>query len=183
MSSRVMLPIADGSEEIEAVTVIDVLRRARCEVTLASVTGRLTITASRGTKLVADALIEDLPHDGWDAIVCPGGMPGAEALRDDPVLMDCLRKQLRSEGLVAAICAAPAVVLAETGLLGTRRATCHPSFAERIPNHVDEEVVGDGPVVTSQGPATAMAFALELVRRLKGETARRDLARALLYPS
>lgn len=166
---KVLVPIADGTEEIEAVTVIDVLRRAGADVTVASV-GPLQVTASRGVKIVADRILEDCREDTFDLIVLPGGIPGAEHLRDSAVLKDMLERQRRANRPYAAICAAPAVVLEPHGLLSGRRATCHPAFADRLSNReaLESRVVTDELITTSRGPGTALEFALELVARLFG---------------
>ena len=169
MTRQVLVPIADGSEEIEAVTIIDVLRRAGAEVTVASV-GGLQVTASRGVRLVADCLIGQCLEHAYDLVVLPGGMPGAEHLRDNRELKGILRRQSDAGRLVGAICAAPAVVLESHGLLENRRATCHPNHVKSLhdPTAAGARVLVDGAVVTSQGPGTAMAFALKLVELLFG---------------
>ena len=176
MQARVLVAIADGSEELEAVTIIDVLRRAELNVTVASVEadGRLEIVASRGVRLVADANIEQLLADTFELIVLPGGMPGAERLRDNPTLALKLRQQRNHQRWIGAICASPAVILGPLGLLdGVTRATCYPAFR----NHLQlDEVISDQPVVidegtqlvTSQGPGTAIAFSLVLIELLAG---------------
>jgi 4-methyl-5(b-hydroxyethyl)-thiazole monophosphate biosynthesis len=169
MTTLVLVPVADGSEEIEAVTIIDVLRRAGADVTVASVDG-LQITASRGVKLVADCSIGDCREREYDLVVLPGGMPGAEHLRDNAVLKEILERQSGAGHLFGAICAAPAVVLESHGLLHNRKATCHPGHVQSLqdPSAATEPVVVDGNCVTSQGPGTAMAFALKLVELLFG---------------
>ena len=116
MDKKVLVPIADGTEEIEAVTLIDVLRRAGVQVTVASVSA-LQVTASRGVKLVADKLIADCKNEPYDLIVLPGGMPGAEHLRDCTALIALLKAQQQGGKLYGAICASPAVALAPHGLL------------------------------------------------------------------
>ncbi|MHC4237337.1 MAG: DJ-1 family glyoxalase III [Planctomycetota bacterium] len=131
MSKTAFIPIADGTEELEAVTIIDVLRRADIQVTVASV-GPLQITASRGVKLVADCLIDDCKDHIFDLIVLPGGLPGAEQLRDCGSLIQMLQTQKEAGRLYAAICASPAVVLAPYDLLDGKRATCYPSFADAL---------------------------------------------------
>ena len=167
MNKRVLVPIADGSEEIEAVTIIDVLRRAGADVTVASV-DELQITASRGVKLVADCVIGECRQRQYDLVVLPGGMPGAEHLRDNDILREILVRQSEAGQLFGAICAAPAVVLETHGLLRNRKATCHPGHVKKLldPSAVAEPVVVDGNCVTSQGPGTAMAFAFKLVELL-----------------
>ncbi len=169
MSRRVLVAIADGIEEIEAVTIIDVLRRAGAEVTAASV-DKLQVAASRGVRLVADCLISDCTDTAYDLIALPGGMPGAEHLRDSQELTAMLKQQAEQGRLYAAICASPAVVLEHHKLIGQRRATCHPAFTEKIKNAeaIESRVVVDGNCVTSRGPATALEFALKLVELLYG---------------
>ncbi|MCI0499700.1 MAG: DJ-1/PfpI family protein [Planctomycetales bacterium] len=172
MSERktVLVPIADGSEEIEAVVIVDVLRRAGADVTVASVDG-LHITASRGVKLTADCLIGDCKKKQFDLIVLPGGMPGAEHLRDCALLVDLLKQQKAAGRLYAAICASPAVILTPHGLLDGKKATCHPAFHSKLADSsaASGRVVTDDSCVTSQGPGTAMEFAIELVRCLFGQ--------------
>ncbi len=169
MRKKVLVPISDGVEEIEAVCIIDVLRRAGAEVTVAAV-NTLEVTAARGVRLVADCRLEDCAGERFDLIALPGGLPGAEHLRDCAVLTALLRDQAQQNRLYAAICAAPAVVLQHHGLLAGRRATCHPALADRLDPAADPgaRVVVDGNCVTSQGPGTALEFALELVARLFG---------------
>ncbi len=175
MSKTVLVPIADGTEELEAATIIDVLRRAGARVTAASV-GALQVTASRGMKLVADCLIAECVDKTYDLIVLPGGLPGAEHLRDCAPLIEMLKAQKKGGRLYAAICAAPAVALAPHGLLDDKQATCYPSCADQLPDasQAARRVVADGNCITSQGPGTAMEFAIELVAQLfDKETARR----------
>ena len=177
MSKKVLVPIADGSEEIEAVCIIDVLRRAGASVSVASVDG-LQVTASRGVMLVADKLIADCVEETYDLVVLPGGMPGAEHLRDSKELETILRRQKREDRLYGAICAAPAVVLQHHGLLGHCRATCHPNFVGELENRdlVESRVAVDGACVTSRGPGTALEFALKLVELLYSEAKAREVA-------
>lgn len=173
----VLVPIADGTEEIEAVVIVDVLRRAGAEVTVASV-DQLSITASRGIKLTADCLIDGCKNRQFDLIALPGGMPGAEHLRDCAVLADMLKQQKAAGRLYAAICASPAVVLKPHGLLDNRKATCHPAFQGKLPDQsgVSKRVLVDENCITSQGPGTAMEFAIELVRCLFGDARAKQVA-------
>ena len=183
MAKKVLVPIADGTEEIEAVCIIDVLRRAGDDVTVASVDG-LQITASRGVKIVADCLIYDCLTTDYDLIAVPGGMPGAERLSDADAVVRLLQGQQRKDRLIAAICAAPAVVLETHGLLVNHRATCHPSFSDRLsnPSDIGSRVVVDGNVVTSQGPGTAIEFALTLVELLFGKEKAEEVAEPMMVP-
>jgi 4-methyl-5(b-hydroxyethyl)-thiazole monophosphate biosynthesis len=177
MQTTALIPIADGSEEIEAVTLIDVLRRAGAQVTAASVNG-LGITASRGVRITADCLIDTCIDKTYDLIALPGGMPGARHLHDNAALKEMLIQQNRQSRLVAAICAAPAVVFQAHGLLAGRPATCHPGFSDQLTNQsaIAEPVVVEGNLVTSQGPGTALAFALTLVELLYNKEKRRSVA-------
>ena len=169
MSKKVLVPIADGTEELEAVSIIDVLRRAGADVTVASVSG-LQITASRGTKLVADKLISECLDEAYDLIALPGGIPGAEHLRDSEELTGLLKKHRAQDRYLGAVCAAPAVVLEHHGLVGGRRITAHPGFINALQNKdaVESRVVMDGELVTSRGAGTAVEFALALVELLYG---------------
>ncbi|MCP5102927.1 MAG: DJ-1 family protein [bacterium] len=181
MLKKVLVPLADGTEEIEAVAVIDVLRRAGAEVTVASVMeNQLQITASRGVKLTADKLITDCRDVVYDLIVLPGGMPGAEHLRDSAELKQLLEDQNGEGRLYAAICASPAVAFLPHGLLSGRRATCHPGRVQAFENtdteHVEARVVADGNCITSQGPATAIEFSIKLVELLYGKQKAADVA-------
>lgn len=181
MSKKVLVPIADGSEEIETACIVDVLRRAEADVTVASV-NKLQVTASRGMKLVADQLISECVQNTYDLIVLPGGMPGAENLRDSKELAEMLKRQQNDGRLYAAICASPAVVLHHHGLLARRKATAYPGFAEKFENTeaIDSRVVVDGNCITSRAPGTAMEFALKLVEILYGEQKAKDIARSML---
>ncbi|MBW8001585.1 MAG: DJ-1 family protein [Planctomycetes bacterium] len=181
MGKTALVAIADGIEEIEAVCIIDVLRRGGVDVTVASV-GGLQIEASRGVKLVADALISDCVEKSFDLIALPGGMPGAEHLRDCPELIELLKQQNEQGKLYGAICASPAVVLLGHGLLEGKKATCHPAFAEKLGDaeSAEQRVVVDGNCVTSQGPGTAIEFALVLVEKLLGKEKAESIAKPMV---
>jgi 4-methyl-5(b-hydroxyethyl)-thiazole monophosphate biosynthesis len=181
MVKKVLVPIADGTEEIEAVCIIDVLRRAGAEVTVAAV-GGLQVTASRGVKLVADRSVSACKTVTYDLVALPGGMPGAEHLRDSRDLEEILKRQAREGRWYAAICAAPAVVLQPYGLLAGRRATCHPNFVDRLEktDALESRVVVDGRCVTSRAPGTAIEFALKLVEALYGEEKATEVARPMV---
>ncbi len=179
MSKKVLVAIADGTEELEAVTIIDVLRRAKADVTVASV-GAKQVTASRAVNLVADALISECIGNTYDLIALPGGMPGAEHLRDSSQLADMLKAQADSGRLYAAICASPAVALKPHRLLKDKKATCYPSLHSELDNPQQEKVVVDGNCITSQGPATALEFALKLVELLFDKQKSQEIAKAML---
>ncbi|HBZ94680.1 DJ-1 family glyoxalase III [Pseudomonas sp. UBA7530] len=182
MSKRALIAVADGVEELECVTLIDVLRRADVEVLVASVEERRMITCARGTRLTADAMLVDVLAQDFDLIVLPGGMPGAQRLADFEPLAERVRQQAKGGELFAALCAAPAVALQNYGVLRQRRMTCYPAFSDRLSGctFVDEAVVVDGNCITSQGPGTALAFALTLVEHLVGRGTRSEVAKAML---
>lgn len=179
---KVLIPLAAGFEELEAVTVIDLLRRAAIEVTVAGLaTG--PVEGSRRTVLVPDTTLDEaLAHD-YDMLVLPGGEPGATNLQNDPRVATLIRKMQAANKGIGAICAAPRV-LAAAGVLDDKRATCYSGAidAAKFPRVQLTElaVVTDGNITTSRGPGTAMDFALELVERLAGKTKRDDVEARLL---
>ncbi len=177
---RVLVPLAPGFEEIEAVTIIDVLRRAGAEVTVAGLK-EASVEGSHGIRMTADARLAEVCDRAFDLVVLPGGMPGAANLRDDDRVQQVLQTTAQAGRWVAAICAAP-IALSSAGLLRGRSATSYPSFGDQleVATYREERVVVDGNVVTSRGPGTALAFALELVRLLFGDAEHASLAEAML---
>jgi 4-methyl-5(b-hydroxyethyl)-thiazole monophosphate biosynthesis len=182
MTARALISVADGVEDLECVTLIDVLRRAEIEVVVASIEGRRMITCARGTRLTADTMLVDVLAQAFDLIVLPGGMPGAQHLAEHEPLAERVREQARAGKLFAAICAAPAVALQQYGVLKQRRMTSYPAFSDRLSGctFVDQAVVVDGNCITSQGPGTALEFALCLVEQLLGKAVRKQVAEAML---
>jgi 4-methyl-5(b-hydroxyethyl)-thiazole monophosphate biosynthesis len=181
MSKRVLVAVADDIEELEAIAIIDCLRRAGAEVTIASVQ-KLEITTSRKVKITADCLIADCAGRSYDLIVLPGGMPGAEHLRDNKQLVEMLKAQKLSDRFYAAICASPVVVFAHYGLLADKKATCYPGMADHLKHKdaVNLRVVVDGNCITSQGPGTALEFGIKLVELLFGIEKAHAIAAAML---
>ncbi|MCD4830981.1 MAG: DJ-1/PfpI family protein [Anaerohalosphaeraceae bacterium] len=181
MSNKVLVPIASGTEEIEAVCIVDILRRAGADATVASV-GDIQITASRGVKIVADCVLADCAGRTYDMIVLPGGLDGADNLANCSELIKMLKAQKESGRFYAAICASPAVVFETHGLLKGKKATCYPSMASQLSDSsvADERVVVDGNCITSQGPAAAFDFALKLVELLFGPEKAEKIAAGLL---
>jgi protein deglycase len=179
---RVLVPLAQGCEELEAVTVIDILRRAGIEVVTAGLEPG-PVRASRGVTLVPDTLLDDVLSEEFDMIVLPGGSEGADRLAADARIRDLLIRTAERGRYTAAICAAPRV-LAEAGLIAGRRATAFPGILDDLPGlkHAQDAVVQDGKVVTSRGPGTALDFALELVRVLRGDAARSEVEGPLQRP-
>ena len=177
---RVLIPLADGVEEMEAVILIDVLRRAGWSVVTAGIRAG-PVTASRGVVLVPDALWCGIDPAGFDLLALPGGGPGTEALMADGRVVAAVRAFLESGRPVAAICAA-ARVLDRAGVLGGKSYTCYPGVEARIGSgtRLDFPVVRDGLVHTSQGPGTAIVFALHLVAALESPGKAEALGRELV---
>jgi DJ-1 family protein len=198
---RALVILAEGAEEMEATIVVDVLRRAEIDVTLAGLDGGDPIKCSRGVRIVPDKALSDIAHiargeggsardagdakDVFDAIVLPGGKGGADRLAASSVVGDLLRAQAEAGRVVAAICAAP-IALRSHKVFAGKRMTCHPSVNEVVSAHgelVEEPVVEDGQLLTSRGPGTAFLFALALVERLRGaEVAAKVKAPMMLTP-
>ena len=178
--AKVLVPLADGCEELEAVTIVDLLRRAGVEVVTAGLKPGV-VKASRGVQLVPDVTLEAVLQDDFDMVVLPGGMPGAAHLKDDARIVELLKKMAAAGKYTAAICAAP-MVLAEAGVLNGRQATSYPGFLDGLPGVTisGAAVVQDGKVLTSRGPGTAMDFALALVEALTGADKRRQVEAALV---
>lgn len=173
-----LLLLADGFEEIEAVTIIDVLRRGNVAVTTASLGGK-HVTGSHQISIEADVLFDGISVGDFDALVLPGG-PAAKTLREDARAQAAIKSAADAGKLVAAVCAAP-TALEAAGVLAGKRATVYPG--NRLPSAVQvaANVVEDGNVITGSGPATAMEFALKLVERLSGADAARTTAERLLF--
>lgn len=187
MRPCVLVPLAEGFEELEAVSLTDTLNRAGCRVVTASCGPRLLVTGAQGAVIQAQTLLHELADEDWQLIALPGGMPGAENLRDSEALTRLLKKQKQEGRWIAAICAAPAVVLAHHDLLGKAKATCYPAFQDRLPGSAQNAtgpcVVDPGEkIATSQGPGTALVFALELVRLLFDHSKAEELAGQMLTP-
>lgn len=180
---RVLVPIGNGSEEIETSCVVDTLRRAGADVTVASVESSTSVTMSRGMVFQADATVSSLSPP-FDAVALPGGMPGAQRLADSPDLTKLLADTRDSGALVAAICASPAVVLAGKGMLDGKKATCYPapSMREKVPNLAEGDVVRDGQLITGTGPGTALKWSLELVEALYDKELADKLSKEMLAP-
>ncbi|MGB5541339.1 MAG: DJ-1 family glyoxalase III [Gammaproteobacteria bacterium] len=182
--ASVLVPLAQGCEELEAVTVIDLLRRAGITVDSAGLDGQ-PVRASRGTVLIPDITLDEALTRDYDMIVLPGGLPGADHLKDDARIIDLVTRMASQDKYTAAICAAPRV-LAKAGLLQGRRATSFPGALDVAAIHgidySDQPVVRDGTVITSRGPGTAMDFALELIEILVGRQQRDMVESALQRP-
>ncbi|XP_017644685.1 protein DJ-1 homolog C isoform X1 [Gossypium arboreum] len=184
-TKKALVPIGFGTEEMEAVILVDVLRRAGAEVTVASVEPQLEVHASGGTKLVADTRISTCSDRVFDLVALPGGMPGSAQLRDCEILKKITSKQAEEKRLYGGISTAPAVTLLPWGLLKRKRTTCHPAFFDRLPTFwaVKSNIQVSGELTTSQGPGTSFLFALALVEQLFGESVAREIGELLFMHS
>ncbi|MET0067193.1 MAG: DJ-1 family glyoxalase III [Candidatus Thiodiazotropha sp.] len=182
--ASVLVPLAQGCEELEAVTITDLLTRAGIKVITAGLDEQ-PVKASRGITLVPDTTLDQVMDEDFDMIVLPGGLPGADHLQADPRIHSLLKRLNQQGKYTAAICAAPRV-LAAAGLLDGRQATGYPGLLEQLDlpevELLDVPVIRDGRVITSQGPGTAMDFALELIEQLADAETRAQVEKALCRP-
>lgn len=180
--ASVLVPLAQGCEELEAVTIIDLLVRAGVEVVTAGLEAG-PVTASRGVVLLPRTTLDDALNRDYDMVVLPGGMPGAANLDNDPRIHQLLSRMAGSGKFIAAICAAPRV-LANAGLLSGKRATSYPGHLDKMDlpdvEYCQESVVRDGKVITSRGPGTAMDFTLSLIELLVGREKRDEVEAGLM---
>ncbi|MCK4335711.1 MAG: DJ-1/PfpI family protein [Candidatus Aenigmarchaeota archaeon] len=176
---RVLIPLAEGFEEIEALATADVLRRADLEVVLAGIPGTI-VKGRSGIKIVADTKIEDVNHKDFDCIVLPGGNPGYINLERSKKVFDIINDFNDQEKLIAAICAAPSI-LGKMGILDNRRATIYPGMEKDIPRPRSGKVVVDDHVITSEGPGTALDFALEIIKNLLGKGKANEVKKEIVY--
>ncbi len=182
---KVLVPIAQGCEEVEVVTVIDLLRRAGITVISAGLDTQ-PVKASRGVMLIPDTTLELALNDVFDMIVLPGGMPGTTHLKEDMRIQRLIRQMNTAGKYIAAICAAPAI-LAEAGILHDKQVTSYPGVLDQmdLPNttYLTAPVVKDGRIITSRGPGTAMDFSLTLVETLVGKAKRDEVEAELQRPA
>jgi len=170
MAKKVLIVLANGFEDVEAITVLDVLDRAGLEVTLAGVSEK-EVKSAHGAKVITDTKLGELKEEP-DCLVLPGGSRGAENLSKSKGLKNLMIKMYNEGKLIASICASPAVVLAPTGILNGKKATCYPGMEKTFPKDVtfrDDPVVVDNNVITSKGPGTALLFANKLAEILAGK--------------
>ncbi len=174
--------LADGFEEVEGLTVVDILRRSAEETKTVSVMGRKTITGSHGIELQADLLFDDIREEDEELLVLPGGMPGTNHLAEHEGLARLLKDQDAAGKKIAAICAAP-TVLGGLGLLKGRTAVCYPGMEDQLTGAKigTNPVEVSGNITTSRGVGTAIPFALSLVSQLKGQTLADQLAQSIVW--
>jgi 4-methyl-5(b-hydroxyethyl)-thiazole monophosphate biosynthesis len=178
--TKALVPLANGVEEMEAVIIIDTLRRANWEVTAAGL-GGTQILASRKVKLVADVEWSVVHAASFDVIAIPGGSEGAKNLMASKSLLEAVRKHVGAGKLIGAICAGP-LVLQAAGVLAGRKATCHPGVAGQLTAtaRLENRVVIDDTIVTSQGPGTSFEFALAMIGIVDGQMAADRIAKAMV---
>lgn len=172
---------AEGFEEIEALTIVDVLRRADIPTEMVSVTGHRQVSGAHGIKIITDVVFEDVNYDEAAMIILPGGLPGAKNLQDHKGLSEVLEKKASKKEPIAAICAAP-MVLGELGLLEGKDAVCYPGFENHLKGasvKTDLSVKSDN-IITGKGPGAAINFSLEIVKELKGEAKANELANGMI---
>lgn len=180
--SKLGIFMADGCEEIEGLTVVDMARRAGIEIEMISITGKKEVTSSHAVTFMADVTKENADYESYDGIVLPGGMPGTVHLGEDETVNQVIRDFAAQGKLVAAICAAPSV-LGLAGILEGKKATCHPGFEEKLlgATWLEQPVVVDGNVITSRGMGTAIAFATEIIRYFTDDATVEKVHKGLIY--
>jgi len=178
--AKVLMPLAQGFEEIEALTLVDILRRAEIEVILAGLQPGC-VTGAHNISIIPETTIDAVNAGAFDMIVLPGGQPGSNNLNADPRIHALLNEFAAKDKLIGAICAAP-IVLAAAGLLSGRKATCYPTYRDQLHDSIFEEtpVVCDGTIITSRGPGTATLFGLEIAALLAGRHTADGISKAML---
>lgn len=179
---KIAIFMADGLEEIEGLTVVDILRRAEIDVTMVSISKKKEVTGSHNIKFQADKLFGEVNFEEIDGVVLPGGMPGTTNLMNHAGVKEIIKKFATDEKLVSAICAAPSV-LGQAGILEGKKATCYPGFEDQMTGAVpcSDKVVQDGNVITSRGMGTAIPFALALTGYFLGQEAADELGASIMY--
>jgi 4-methyl-5(b-hydroxyethyl)-thiazole monophosphate biosynthesis len=180
--SKIGIFMADGCEEVEGLTVVDIARRAGIEIEMISITGAKQVTSSHKVTFQTDTTKAEADFASYDGIVLPGGMPGTIHLGEDETVDRVIREFASAGKLVAAICAAPSV-LGQAGLLDGKKATCHPGFEEKLTGAdcATDQVVRDGNIITSRGMGTAIPFALEIVRYFQDDAAVDKIKTGLVF--
>lgn len=180
--SRLGIFIADGCEEVEALTVVDIVRRAKLEIDMISINGTKQVTSSRNVTFMTDTTKEEADFSAYDGIILPGGMPGTVHLGENDTVSQVIREFAKEGKLVAAICAAPSV-LGQAGILNGKKAACHPGFEEKLTGAevFFSPVVCDGNVITSRGMGTAVPFGLAVARYFTDDATIEHVKAGLVY--
>jgi 4-methyl-5(b-hydroxyethyl)-thiazole monophosphate biosynthesis len=179
---KVLIVLANGFEEVEALTVVDLLRRVDLKVTIAGLEKRGYVSGSHDITVQCDCYYQEIEEKQYDCLILPGGQPGTNNLKSNPRVIEWVKSFYSSNRLIAAICAAP-LVLNEAGILAGKKVTSFPSEEEVFKNsiYLQEAVVQDGNIITSRGVGTAIEFALKIVENMKGEETANQLARRILW--
>lgn len=174
---KVIILLANGFEELEAITQIDYLRRAGVEVTTASIRGEKKVIGQSMIALEADEILSEVNYEEYDMVVLPGGVKGMENLRANEQVIHLIKSYDEKKKWIAAICAAPSI-LGELGLLNNRNCICYPGYENRLQGGriVNERVVQDGHIITSKGPGTSLDFAIKIVEALCGAKKASEIA-------
>ncbi len=180
--SKLCIFMADGVEEVEALAVVDLVRRAGIDIDMVSIMGKKEIDGSHSIKIGADKLIEDINPDDYDGLVCPGGLRGTQNLKADDRVAEIIRKFFAAGKLTAAICAAP-TVLGASGILEGKKATCYPGCEDGLTGAtpLTDKVVRDGTIITSRGMGTAVDFGLAIIEYYKYAQAAEDMAKKIVF--
>ena len=180
--SRTCIFLANGFETIEALTVVDMLRRAREEITTVSITGEREVISSHKVPVTADAVFQEMDYDSIDVLVLPGGMPGTTNLASCKELLELVKKHYEQGKLVAAICAAPSI-LGELSLLKGKRACCFPGYEEKLHGAfvTYNETEADGNIITARGMGTSIAFGAEILKKTAGEDVADHILKKIVY--
>ena len=180
--SKIGIFMANGCEEVEGLTVVDIARRAGITIDMISLTGKKEVTSSRNVTFKTETTKEEADFDQYDGIILPGGMPGTTNLGDDETVNKVIKEYANDGKLVAAICAAPSV-LGLAGILDGKNATCYPGFEDKLlgANWIEEPVVVDDNFITSRGMGTAIPFGLEIVRYFQGDEGVAKVCKGLVY--
>ena len=180
--AKLLICMADGCEEIEALTVVDLARRAGLEIDMASISGKADVTGSHKIKIGADKSLKDINVNEYDGIILPGGMPGTNYLRENARVIDIVKTFAKENKLVAAICAAP-TVLGYAGVLQGKKACCYPGMEDGLTGaeKKTEEVVKDGNIITSRGLGTAIPFALAIIAHFEGEAKAKQISDSIVF--
>ena len=181
MMKTAFIHFAEGFEEIEALTIVDVLRRAGIDTKMVSVTGHRQVTGAHGIKIVTDIVFEDVNYNDSAIIVLPGGMPGSKNLQDHTGLAEVIKQKASANEPIAAICAAP-MILGQLGILNGKNAVCYPGFEEHLKgaNIKNNLSIKSENIITGRGPGAAINFSLEIVKTLKGKETANSLAQGMI---
>ena len=180
---KIIVFLANGFEEVEALTVVDYLRRKEIQVDMVSISDDLKVTGANKIQVIANKLFEDLGElDQYDGLVIPGGMPGSTNLKNDNRVTELVEKMNRDKKLVAAICAGP-IVLNKAGIIKGKKVTSYPGFSDVLKEtiYLEDPVVRDGNIITSRGPYLAVDFAIEIIDYLLGPEKAKELKESILY--